>query len=334
MGKVFSPAEVQNGAVPAPYAHESAAAEILQAARDAHVGEYDFVHTRSALSKISGVMIYGSTATGTANIRSDLDVLVAYDNSVKAIDQAHELFKEVSHRWRVPVEANAQPWLAIESPLRNGLDIAFASHLKHIAADDRWRAGNPTADLRVDVDRETYEAFLLPATVKYLASKRKKFAHELMEVSDEPDLKVMQRALELPTAVARKILSLKEPPEIADKADNKQAAVAYCHQIMIDLRPGTTFFENEDEAGNFMELVAANAEYSEALDATVTGALSIGDYELWLNDHYRVSLQRAHNVALYWERAMLNLFENRFSWHEGVGFEARLLGSNFQEGDY
>lgn len=207
MGVVYSALDIECETFPAEGDHERAAGSVLAVV--------------PALPGVDTTMVYGSVAEGRSNLRSDLDVLVTYSAEGTAEAVLRRLvvkqLDEVERHTGVRVEANIWPTsepLALRTARIN--DLLFAGYLaRHMNLTDEWRIGSPdVVTMRVAEGlRSASEREIAQIVLKYAAAKHRRFMRAPLQYEDDPRvLSAMQRALELPKAIGRKIVQLKDMP--------------------------------------------------------------------------------------------------------------------------
>lgn len=297
MGKVFSPLEIQSGYIPEPGAHVAAAGHIIDALlldNNAPIFNGNGVH--------SG-MIYGSTAMGSANLRSDVDVLLNFheDEAHEALPLIRRVFRDTEQTYKVPIESNILPVGATMSLLEHAIDPLFAQHLLEIQYQDepRWSYGWPVNGLNIDTTVLTEDAYRKLA-IRYCSTKLRQFARGLVDYDGEPDYKHMQRALELPAAIGRKVLAVVHGPDhvtqavLQDKTDATKQVADVFDSIN---RKG---WRKEDSKQRFLELAKMDATYNDVLRGAISGDISLSEYSKYLTSSYEATLLLGITVAQSW----------------------------------
>ena len=321
MGKVFSPAEIHAGNVPEPGAHNAAALFIVDAL---------FKPTLDLFNNngVDGGMIYGSTAMGSANMRSDVDVLATYDQN--RADRALPMIRRVLHRarvdYKVPVESNILAVGAVYSPLEHAIDPLFAKHLLEIQEQDdpRWSYNWPVSGLALAPSAVTKENVRMVA-IRYCSAKARRLARGLIEQSDEPDYKTMQRALELPAAIGRKVLAVANGIGFVDQSvlQDKDNATLGTAQFL-DRIIGTGWSNFKQVLPNFLELSAIDTAYSTILTEVVVGKASEREYEDFLNQNHERSVLLGIDVASTMVDILRDRIDTRDYKQETQEFEAQV----------
>ncbi len=292
MGQVFSGEQIFKGQIPEPGAHAHAGKYILERFDD---------EGGSSLS-IDGAMVYGSTALGTASLRSDVDLFIAYhpDDARETLQNIRTILADAEQTYRVPIESHALDTTSLRNPLRHSIDPLFAEQLLDIADDLRmreWVVGHPLGALRYF---EMTERRVRGVAVQYTGAKAKQFARAILAYRDTVDLTTLQRALELPSAIGRKVI----PATIAfgetpyDSAD-KKAMIRLTQQRLGKLFEAASWdwLGSENPVSEFVALERLDREYSAVLDSAVNGLTSGSQYEKWLSNNYLPALQAARAVS-------------------------------------
>ena len=147
MGKVFSPEQVYAGHIPEAGAHLSAARLLVNEILDGEVFRSfpeEFIE-----SGIDSGLVHGSVTHGTANMRSDLDVLLIQrpqrDNDDTLLKVA-SVFGRIASDLHVPVESNI---LTMEDALRRNhkIDVIFLEYLQRAEQNPTMtKATNPRTE--------------------------------------------------------------------------------------------------------------------------------------------------------------------------------------------
>lgn len=337
MGKVFSSEEIARERVPEIGAHYLAADHIIEMVTGGQqtlpgMPRFDVADSPSRpRDGIESLLVYGSTALRTANRRSDLDVAIVYDvSSPHPLKVCQGIFRQVSHEYNLPIETSAHPVGALGNGLRHTIDISFARHLHQMDDTSSWRYGKPIwpnweqQDSHATIDR------LLPATLAYLANKRKSFAGALLEDDRQPDYKRLQRAFEVPAAIGRKIVMLyhSSGPEEVDPA-NKVQASEFVLAKMAEIADNDPRVE-PGAIEKFRLLCNQNSYYTNLLEQTVTGQTTLADYRQWLQENYLAAYEFAHDTSLFWEQVLAETLTYRCTSDDlDVSFGDQLLSATF-----
>lgn len=305
MGRVYSPKDVMLERVPEIGAHEQAARFIMTELIEAHDS---YVLNNPVTPEepgppfgIDSGMIYGSVAMGSANRRSDLDVLINYaDNHAESIlPHIGSVFRQVEERFGVFIEPNLLPVGALFDSRQHSIDPLFAEHLIAVQQqkEPRWSYNWPVnalmlSEQRLDPeDQERTRAIAL----RYVRAKSTLFVRAWVGHREGAGLNLhaLQRALELPTALGRKILAATCDGEISDELISGNRAGV--RQMLFE-RLETIDWPGVTETGMepMTRLQAHDEEYSELLEGAINGNVSIKDYEAWI----RAQVPNAYFLAL------------------------------------
>lgn len=291
MGRVFTPEQISDNKLPKRGAHEAAGRYIIDALGDETAGS------------ITGAMIYGSTTTGP-NRRSDVDVLVTlspYDYDNRMLLAARDVMASAEAQFNVPVEAQVVSTIDIARPLQHGIDPLFAIELSKAADKKRWVRGNPLGNLGI---YDLSDTALRAIGVQYSAAKMKKFTKAILEGRGDVDYHVLQRALELPAALGRKVLpatdrfdaegdySVNDKPNMVAVTGSRLRRL---QNVLADI--SYTGALSDNPASLFEQLHERDNEYNYVLRDTIHGAMTVGEYEEWIQDTYVDTLQLARQVS-------------------------------------
>lgn len=304
MGKVFSPAEIAAGLIPEEGAHARAANALL-----------DFFRGQGHIDKlqpgdVQSVVVYGSTVSSAVkpNIRSDVDVAFVYaERAVQAPRGIVTLLGTIGARHAVNIEPNilSNRQFTVGA---HAIDRSFMDHLA--AADPAVCYGDNLFRGVTWQENATYsQAFL-----RYCVAKERQFLSASIEVSQpihEPNLHKMQRALELPNAIGRKLLCAAQEmkPEVfrnmlfdgSDKANIAQHVNLFFDRYW-DINPSLLESMNQ--------LRQLDNRYNYALLQTIAGMASLEEYKCWLYDHERTVTETAFTLSQQAGRLALEIATN------------------------
>ena len=305
MGKVFSPEEIQAGHIPQEGAHEQAGHFLLDQLFEPSslLSERQLNLYRTATGCIDSAMVYGSTAFGRAGLRSDLDIFVNYreDQTRAALYLLREIFSEIEETYRVPVEPNVLPAGALGNPLQHRVDPLFAKHLLEVQGMEfpQWSYNDPVEALKDGVVSNEDTDFLRMVTVKYLNVKALKFSKAQVGYRGEVDLHVMQRGLELPSAIGRKILEVTNGEKVAETYCGRREDIAglldkRLEEILRGYPKGGWLATAQTQ------LSQLDGEYTQLLEATIANPELLPDYVEWLKERYPFVCQASTKVSRQW----------------------------------
>ncbi|HEX5448275.1 MAG TPA: nucleotidyltransferase domain-containing protein [Candidatus Saccharimonadales bacterium] len=306
MGRVFSPEQIRDDHIPEPGAHTRAGRFVLETLFeppglwlpiDDASRQLNYDVDRKIRSIESG-MVYGSTALGTANLRSDLDVLITYYHShPQALATLRETFEQAEDQFKVPVEHHIVPVTALSNPLTHTIDPLFATHLRDVQRQEnpRWSYNWPMHGYHgITINEQQVRAL----AIRYCGTKRRQFINGLVDYRDSSNYAIMQRALELPAAIGRKVLAATDGPEAVDQSllQNKSEILG----MLLD-RYNSSRIEWMGEPDKALaDLAELDYEYSDLLISTIGGETSLDEYSKWLESHYLKALDLAIHVASSW----------------------------------
>ncbi len=290
MGKVFTAEEIGAGHIPEPGAHLKAAQFIVQ---QLFYDQLAFNPGGNLFfeSGISSGMVYGSTVHGTANIRSDLDILIIHHPDwTETLDVVHDVFQQVENQYHVPIEANI---ISAEDALSNNntIDPVFLSYLKEAEANPEFSWGWPVTDF-LGLQVPKYNQMDLARVVRrYIGAKSSSFGKALAS-DTELDAHKIQRALELPKNLGRKVLSMFD--------SSFSAVTASTEDIMTGLDSFITdrkfTFDSESKKQAILRLrylLQEDEKYSELLKQTINGEKSLDEYQQWIDLNKRLLIKQA-----------------------------------------
>jgi len=305
MGKVFESETIRDGKTPENGAQYEAGAYIMRIVLD---DEDQSFESSQRFNAQAGIMIYGSTALGTANRRSDVDVLVNYHRGdTDVLHRWRTLFTEAERKFNVPVESNMNIVGAFFNPLQHTIDPGFAAHLYLVQEDPVWSYGFPATGLLSGIAPEAQDEHLRAAAVKFAAGKRKYFARSLVKYRGEIDFDYYQRALELPSAIGRKVLSLEvgvDDSIAGEVSRDKTGTIEKTRQRLSDLHTAWSEPWAKNPADIFVELNKLDQEYDQLLEAVIQGNTTLEEYNSWLEYHYLPVLQMAHDISDFWSESI------------------------------
>lgn len=287
MGKIFSPEEIEHGHIPKEDDHFEAAdyiADQLFFDQDAFSSAPLSGNVPSSYyeGEVEAGLIHGSVTHGTANRRSDVDVVIVYRPGSIVLDTIRNVFDVARSNFHVPIEANLVTELDAEKGAHS-FDPLFLSYLLRAQKDPDYSWNWPIDRLTpedYDPD-EVSDARLVRTVQRYLGAKTASFSKEL--VADNIDLHRIQRALELPKNLGRKILSMSQRYSFVVEDHTTDGIVdsmlAFCEdQITL----WDEVVQQVDEATKY--LLKEDADYDELLEAVIKGRVSLAEYRFWYND--------------------------------------------------
>jgi len=277
MGRVFSPEEIETGAVPHAANFTAAAEFLLDTIAETNVDD-DTPYT-------VGTLVFGSTTTGTATPRSDLDVLIAYHDDYhkprsSALMHYRGIFQNIKDMFHVPVESTVESNMTLVSG-SHSIDDIFLQTL--LTVPEKWQTGMHPARLAMPHNEDWLSVFK-----QYNTAKDRKLAKALTDNSEQ-DIKAFQRALELPIALGRKALGVLSDygfltgPEQDNYSSSKKIVESSLE--LLDLPTNILL--------PFRLIMKIDQDYSELLAATLDGDSTLDTYQNWLDANYLTAMQQA-----------------------------------------
>ena len=295
MGKVFTAEEIELGHIPEPGAHLEAAQFIVDQLfydQKAFWEEEGYIEASKPFvdSGIHSGLVYGSSIHGTANVRSDLDVLILhYPSYHDTLDVVHDVFTEAEERYHVPIEANI---ISIPDALssNHNIDPVFLKYLKEAQENGsfswQWPA-DTLADHMPDYDQLALARFVR----RYIGAKSGNFGKALA-LDSEMDAHKLQRAFELPKNVGRKVLSMYDPSFSAVAATGEDIASGLS-SFMTDREFSNGIGEFEQASLKLRYLLQEDERYSVKLHKAIEGSISLSEYNEWIEDVRRSVVTQA-----------------------------------------
>lgn len=236
MGKIFSWDEILNKRVPEMNSFSHIAKTIRE--------------RLEAIDSILGGIICGSVLKNSHTVRSDIDCLVVYEEKwhnliVKALQ---DIYCSAA-RMHIPVGFIPVD-LSVAKSSSHHISLSFAAHLDQSAMNGGVIRQNPLPFFNFD------NKDILQDVHNYVSQKMRKLESGNIEISDmgsyEPELyRLLQKALEAPVHIARKMLLLRKV-KLPD--DSKEMVAQYYSLIATD-----------EEKDLFRILVVADENYTRAL---------------------------------------------------------------------
>jgi predicted nucleotidyltransferase len=287
MGKVFRSEQIRHGKYP-----ESG---------DQITIAHHFMEQVSTLPDLHAAIVFGSTAIGNLRRRSDIDVALAYANEDPCqVANFHmslqEILKEMSPGL---IEPHIISKRSLEEPdqAQKG-DVLLTEHLRLMAAESTIPGIHPEAFVNmVDPLRELTidEAAQLAehVTEAYLIQKRRKFFNAVL--LDELSHAKLQRAFEFPTAITRKLVRVQA---LRSKSKLTTLPAEFYDRDSLAEVSLKDFTPSGDWHTSASWLIERDKEYSQLLEATISGHVSLEEYDKWLLGISEPSYQHAIKLSI------------------------------------
>lgn len=290
MGRVFTTEQIAYGEVPKRGAQQEAGQFLLHELEETGI-------------PIEGAMVYGST-TANPNARSDVDMLITTRlNDGETLTAIRTLLEQAEHRYRAPVEAQVLPSEGLIHPLQHSIDPLFAEQLIAAANNKRWVVGYP-------IDRlnhfELTDRRLRNIGIQYSSAKAKKFTKAILEFRGEIDYHTLQRALEVPAALGRKVLPATEAfrTDAEDEyvVENKPTMIRATEKRIDRLYRSLGSYSgrgilSDNPSSTYAALVQRDYDYNVTLREAIHGGITLDDYSDWLRGNYLSTLELAREVS-------------------------------------
>lgn len=288
MGVVYSPEEVAHGQVARPGDHAKLGQLLLSEAKNSDA--------------IKAGIVYGSTVCGMSNMRSDVDFFAIYGEG-EALAAYEKVRAAKEYALQTGIYAKAEEHWEPEHPfVKPGqVDKQYLNHFSRVVRrSPGWAIGDPMSYIdQTPLNRDE----LLFSIRGYISAKTAKFTKASCDLN--PDYHNMQRALELPVAIARKVLLVMDPHHDSPIATEKKQAVrqvidaALTRADMVRL-PGVKEILEEQKVLSNLD-TAYSLTLSDAVSDWNSHRSNKG-YEKWLIGHSREMLERAFLLSFSWQR--------------------------------
>lgn len=288
MGKVFTSESVARETVPRSGDQERVANAFIEAVAD--------------IPHLDATIVFGSTALGNANRRSDTDVALAYGEKgnsseffialrdiIQALPQGELIEPFIASRRNL-----ADPTTSLHS------DAFMAEHLKLVARESTLLSINPELfanmpDPLSELPSDQAATLAERVVTNYLENKIRKFFNASRQ-NDIENYHRLQRAFELPTAITRKLLRLQTVrshyrTEVFQAQFYDRDNLAHESQQLSQLL-------GREWAQHSAWLIERDGEYSQLLEDTIEGTTSIETYQTWLDDVAQPSFDRALRLSV------------------------------------
>mgnify|MGYP006373445921 CR=1 FL=1 len=264
MGRVFRYEQLVDGAAPEPSDFSAAGQTFVESAQQS-----------IDRGVVDGAFIFGSFAIDNVNMRSDFDALVSTnDSSPQTYSEIHQLVTNVreASNFKIPMGIITYPRECLAEG-RHEMDRYFGHHL---SGKDRLIIGSDPADYIEYPDASSRDV-----VGRYIFSKRRVLSNAYTALTPEEaiDDGGLQRMLELPTAIGRKVVHA-----VAENGEVEDMANAYNGSDKLAIELATR--EILDQTGlsdGFNCLLNLNQGYSELVRATASDEVSRKDYNDYIS---------------------------------------------------
>ena len=257
MGKIYSWERIENDGVP-------------------NVENFS-VAKRMILSDLSGLIpneiygakVYGSVAKNSPSIRSDFDILVVFNNNL-GVKKLNYFVQEIDKETKVQVE----PLILSVQQASEGfhtIDSSFYTHFEGIPNEGNLIGNYPLNKIK------PLQGNTIDVCMDYIRQKIRRLNQGHFDTSGVELLSVLQRVLESPVALGRKVLYVLQNLgkfEMDDKDDCKKSVIRNFNKIMVD---------SNIDATDFNEIVSKDKEYTEFLGETLGQKHNRSEYEQFLD---------------------------------------------------
>jgi len=297
MGKVYSWSAITEQGIPSPRDFENARQQALS--KLSQLVEYGLIY---------GARIFGSVARGNPSIRSDLDLLVVFENDI-AREELRKIFHDVYKETRVIVESTALKRELVDLGFHT-IDPTFLEHFQYILKEGNIVGNDPLNLVRPQ------EGNVLNLHQQYLSQKLKRLTDGLLTPTKEEQLKILQRALEAPVNVGRRMLMTLRCLGILDldeDDDSKEVIIRNYRRI----------FDEDNGLLQFNFLLESDRRYTRFLEETLQGQYIEEEYEEYLNSTERECLPQ----AISWVQGVSLKFHQSLEGNMKYGKENRIINS-------
>lgn len=285
MGKIISAESIAQGAYPRQGDHERVAGELMEAAE--------------AIPSLRAAIVFGSTALGHANRRSDVDIAIAHKEG-----DAMAFFADLQHTFASLPQGNlVETHIISDSALRKGEvhdgDVFLAEHLRLAALTSRVPGIHPEAfaampDFLATLPPDEALTIGERVTKKYLHHKERKFFNALRNGDDQNHSR-LQRAFELPMAITRKFARLQV---LRDHGRQSAFGAEFYAKHSLATQAQQLEHTNKDWQQSSAWLIERDREYTSILEETIGGGMSLKQYEAWISEVSQPSLGHALRLSI------------------------------------
>lgn len=257
MGKIYSWERIENGGVPNVENFSVAKRMILS----------DLLGLIP--NEIYGAKVYGSVAKSSPSVRSDFDILVVFNNNI-GIRKLNYLVQEVENKTKVKIE----PLILSVQQASEGfhtIDSSFYTHFEGIPSEGNLIGNDPLNKIK------PLQGNMVDVCMDYIRQKIRRLNQGHFDAAGVELLSVLQRVLESPVALGRKVLYVLQNLdkfEMDENDDSKKSVIRNFNKIMVDSNINAT---------DFNEIVSKDKEYTEFLEETLGQKHNQIEYEQFLD---------------------------------------------------
>ena len=276
MGRVFQFEEAAGGRIPSQ-ADFVVAAEIF----DTNCLE------AAERGAIVGSVVFGSVAIQRATRRSDFDCLIVTDGTKDGYASARRIVSYVDWETSRRVEISAIPYSRDTlASGRHEIDRFFGQHL---TGQDRMVRGEDVADFITYDSTSALDIFNT-----YARNKKRRITTGLVSTNPTEEYKSLQRLMELPLAIGRKLVKVVEETQgtaesrllhTADKDSVRDMSLELFADLSLDEIP--------------RYILELDAHYSKLLAKTATGWVDQPEYQAVIDE-----MSGTIPVAIHWMNAL------------------------------
>jgi hypothetical protein len=224
---------------------------------------------------------------------------------------------EVEGRYSVNVDLHPRPYADLYAGKAKGIDRLFAVHLRDVEnmEEPRWSYNWPTDGLDpLYPDDPNFKVEAVKICMGFSSYKEKFFSRALTARSGDR-MHVMQRALELPTAFARKTVNVvPHTGQLALEGFSNNSDKSRLIRGLEFVDSGRKFSGVSRILEHTRRLQSIDEEYNGLLQSTIEGSTSLAEYTKWLEEKLRDSLLSAHELSVAWaEYFRMKRYEPRMS---------------------
>lgn len=295
MGQVYPYSPITRGEVPQTQDFLTAKSMVLYA-----------LEKEVERGAVYGAKVFGSVAKGTPSRRSDFDLLIITPD-YPPLCYFEDILKRIRHDTNVRIE----PQLVQQTLAKLGfhsIDSTFHAHIQGIPSEGNVVGNDPLTVLRPS------DKTVLQVQKDYLIEKLRKLPGGVFTDSIEDELRVLQRSLEAPINVGRRVLQVLTPdgdPSILPNDDKSTVA-----QVFREV------YQDTPLQPNFDFLLQQDAVYTELLEDALRGQVSEAEYNAQVDDMKRACIPAAYEWVTDIILHQASLLEGNPLTAEGRGYRS------------